>query len=256
MKSELETGAGVTTTDHPPFLYEIRVKGRLSGEQWTSWFDDLTVTFAAGESTLRGKVPDHAALYGLLARLRDLAIPLVAVRVLDAEAQRKLAQTSRRYDLLINGLLVALYLVLLGGLVTITVFVAPVINVALVLTMLFALLGALAHGFWLWSGQRAWRWFSYALWPAAAITFLIFIPLSGLMPPALGIAIMLLLLASGLFYAIYFLRRHAEAIKSEFAGEGYRPGWPRSRAAQTQLVDDDRATDVTEQEAPQRTEPS
>ena len=24
----------------PPFLYEIRVKGRLSSEQWTSWFDD------------------------------------------------------------------------------------------------------------------------------------------------------------------------------------------------------------------------
>ena len=177
MKSEHETGESVTTTNQPPFLYEIRVKGRLSGEQWTSWFDDLTVSFAQGESTLRGKAPDHAALYGLLARLRDLAIPLVAVRVLDAEAQHKLAQTSRRYDLLINGLLVALYLLLLGGLATITVFVAPVINVALALTLLFALLGALAHAFWLWSGQRAWRWVSYALWPAAALTFLIFIPL-------------------------------------------------------------------------------
>ena len=145
MKSEREIGESVTTTNQPPFLYEIRVKGRLSGEQWTSWFDDLTVSFAQGESTLRGKAPDHAALYGLLARLRDLAIPLVAVRVLDAEAQHKLAQTSRRYDLLINGLLVALYLLLLGGLATITVFVAPVINVALALTLLFALLGALAH---------------------------------------------------------------------------------------------------------------
>ena len=184
-------------------------------------------TFAQGESTLRGVAPDHAALYGLLARLRDLAIPLVAVRVLDAEAQHKLAQTSRRYDLLINGLLVALYLVLLGGLATITVFVAPVINVALALTLLFALLGALAHAFWLWSGQRAWRWVSYALWPAAAITFLVFIPVSGLMPPALGIAIMLLLLASGLLYAIYFLRRHADDIKSGLAGGGYRLGWPR-----------------------------
>ena len=131
MKSKHETGEIEAISDPPPFLYEIRVKGRLSGEQWTSWFDDLTVTFVQGDSTLRGVAPDHAALYGLLARLRDLAIPLVAVRVLDAEAQHKLAQTSRRYDLLINGLLVALYLLLLGGLATITVFVAPVINVAL-----------------------------------------------------------------------------------------------------------------------------
>src|SRR5512136_2399243 len=145
MKSEHETGEIEAAYDPPPFLYEIRVKGRLSGEQWSSWFDDLTVSFAQGESTLRGKAPDHAALYGLLARLRDLAIPLVAVRVLDAEAQHKLAQTGRRYDLLINGLLVALYLLLLGGLATITVFVAPAINVALALTLLFALLGALAH---------------------------------------------------------------------------------------------------------------
>ena len=250
MNSTHETGEIEATYDPPPFLYEIRVKGRLAGEQWTSWFDDLTVTFAQGESTLRGKAPDHAALYGLLARLRDLAIPLVAVRVLDAEAQHKLAQTSRRYDLLINGLLVALYLLLLGGLTTITVFVAPVINVALALTLLFALLGALAHGFWLWSGQRAWRWVSYALWPAAAITFLVFIPVSGLIPPALGIAIMLLLLASGLLYAIYFLRRHAEDIKSGLAGGGYRLGWPRSRTAEAERADDDGPTDAAEQETP------
>ena len=249
MKSEYETGEIETAYDQPPFLYEIRVKGRLSGEQWTSWFDDLTVTFAQGESTLRGKAPDHAALYGLLARLRDLAIPLIAVRVLDADAQHKLAQSSRRYDLLINGLLVTLYL-LLGGLATITVFVAPVINVALALTLLFALLGALAHGFWLWTGQPAWRWVSYALWPAAAITFLIFIPVSGLMPPALGIAIMLLLLAGGLLYAIYFLRRHADDIRSGLAGVGYRPGWPKRRAAEDGRAGDARPTDAAEQEAP------
>ena len=47
------------------------------------------------------------------------------------------------------------------------------------------------------------------------------------MPPALGIAIMLLLLAGGLLYAIYFLRRHAEDIKRGLAGGSYRLGWPR-----------------------------
>ena len=90
--------------------------------------------------------------------------------------------------------------------------------------------------------KRAWRWVSYALWPAAAITFLVFIPVSGLMPPALGIAIMLLLLASGLFYAIYFLRRHADDIRSGLAGGGYRLGRPRNRTAEVEPADDDRPT--------------
>ncbi len=39
----------------PPFLYEIRVKGRLSPNQWTDWFGDLEVTPGDGESLLRGR---------------------------------------------------------------------------------------------------------------------------------------------------------------------------------------------------------
>jgi hypothetical protein len=204
----------------PPFLYEIRVKGRLSQEQWTSWFDDLTVSTARGESILRGRVPDHAALYALLARLRDLAIPLVAVKVLDAEAQRKLNLWNRRYDLGITALLVAIYALLLGGLAAITVFVAPIINTALALALLFAILGGLAHAFSLWSGQRAWRWFGYLTWPAAAVAFLVYIPVSGLLPPALGIAVMLLLAAGGLVCLFYYLRRRAEDVKGTMLGRG------------------------------------
>ncbi len=212
----------------PPFLYEIRVKGRLSGEQWSSWFDDLTLSTARGESILRGRVPDHAALYALLARLRDLAVPLVAVRVLDAEAQRALHRQSRRYDLMINVLLISVYLALLGGLSAITVFIAPIINVALALTLLFAVLGGLAHAFWLWSDQVAWRWITYFTWPSAAFTFWLYIAVSGLMPTALAIAIMLFLLAGGLFYLIYYLRRRAEGVKGsivdwESLGSANRP---------------------------------
>jgi hypothetical protein len=218
MKSNQETTEAGSEFVKLPFLYEIRVKGRLSSEQWTSWFDDLAVSTARGETTLRGRVPDHAALYGLLARLRDLAIPLVAVKVLDADAQLKLSRQSRRYDLMINGLLVAIYLALLGGLSTITVFVAPIINTALALALLFALLGGLAHAFWLWSGQAAWRWITYLTWPAAVITFAIFIPISGVLPTTLGIALMLFLVAGGLIYLMYYLRRLAEDVKASLPG--------------------------------------
>lgn len=203
----------------PPFLYEIRVQGRLSGEQWADWFDDLTVSTAQGVSTLSGSVPDHAALYGLLARLRDLAIPLISVKVLDADAQRKLAQQSRGYDLLLNGLLGAIYLLLLGGLTTLTVFVAPIIHTALALALLFALLGGLAHAFWLWSGGAGWRWLSYGAWVVAGITFAIFIPLSGWLPPALGIALLLFILAAGLITLLALLRRHADAIRARLPGK-------------------------------------
>jgi hypothetical protein len=198
----------------PPFLYEIRVQGRLSAAQWTDWFDDLTVTNATGVSTLSGRAADHAALYGVLARLRDLAIPLVSVKVLDADAQRKLAQQSRRTDLLLDGILGAVYLLLLGGLAALTVFLAPIINTALALALLFGLLGGLAYAFWLWSGRAGWRWLSYGAWVAAGIAFTIFIPLSGWLPPALGIAVLLFILAAGLITLLALLRRHADALRA------------------------------------------
>jgi hypothetical protein len=204
--------------EKPPFLYEIRVKGRLSVEQWTSWFDNLAIANNGAESTLRGSVPDHAALYGLLARLQDLAVPLVAVRVLDAEAQQMLARQSRQHDMILNLLLAGIYLFLLGGLVTITVLVAPVINTALALALLMAALGALAHAFGLWSGQRAWRWIGYITWPAALVAFLIFIPVSGLLPPALGIGLILFLAAGGLLYLLLYLRRRAEETRITLDG--------------------------------------
>jgi hypothetical protein len=198
----------------PPFLYEIRVKGRLANERWTDWFDDLTISTSGGETTLQGRALDHAALYGLLARLRDLAIPLVAVRVLDAEAQRKLRQASRRYDLMINLLLVAVYLAMLGGLAAVTVFIAPIINVALAMSLLFAALGGLAHAFWLWSDQGWWRWITYVAWPTSALTLLIFVAVAQLLPTTLAIALILFCAAGGVLYLIYALRRRAENLQS------------------------------------------
>ncbi len=241
MKSNDETNKTGAEFAQPPFLYEIRVKGRLSSEQWTSWFDDLTVSSGKGESTLRGRVPDHAALYGLLARLRDLAVPLIAVKVLDTQAQLRLSQQSRRYDLMINMLQVVIYLALIGGLASITVFVAPIINTALALALLFALLAGLAHAFEFWSGQAAWRWVALVAWLAAAIALLIFVPLSGVLPPAVGIGIMLIVGAGGLMYLLYYLRRRAENIKAGLT-QGEPPGSP------AEPVVADRAAEATKRD--------
>ena len=63
--------------------YEIRLQGRVA-PQWSSWLDGMTVTaLADGTTTVTGRVLDQAALHGLLARLRDLGLPLLSVVRID-----------------------------------------------------------------------------------------------------------------------------------------------------------------------------
>ncbi|MBN1248412.1 MAG: hypothetical protein JXC32_12190 [Anaerolineae bacterium] len=58
---------------------EIRVRGRID-DHWSDWFGDLTLTHTPEETVLVGDVVDQAALYGLLAKLRDLGLELISVR--------------------------------------------------------------------------------------------------------------------------------------------------------------------------------
>lgn len=65
--------------------YEIVVDGHLSS-RWTAWFDGFAITCEPdGTSVLRGVLVDQAALHGLLQKLRDLGIPLLALNQLDTE---------------------------------------------------------------------------------------------------------------------------------------------------------------------------
>ena len=62
-----------------PMIYQIRIKGHL-GREWTDWFEGLTITaLNNGETLLTGLVVDQAALYGVLRKVRDVAMPLVSV---------------------------------------------------------------------------------------------------------------------------------------------------------------------------------
>ncbi len=59
--------------------YRIRVRGHL-GPAWSDWFDGFRVSAEPdGDTTLEGPVADQAALHGLLARVRDLGLTLLAV---------------------------------------------------------------------------------------------------------------------------------------------------------------------------------
>lgn len=57
---------------------EVRIKGIIA-EEWSEWFEGLAITHADDETVLCGVVVDQAALYGLLAKLRDLGLSLVSV---------------------------------------------------------------------------------------------------------------------------------------------------------------------------------
>lgn len=59
--------------------YEIRVHGHLD-TRWAAWFDGLCLIHQAdGTTLLQGPVVDQAALHGLLGKVRDLGLPLIAV---------------------------------------------------------------------------------------------------------------------------------------------------------------------------------
>ena len=61
-------------------VYEIRVQGQLD-QHWSGWFEGLTISYdGQGNTILCGPLIDEAALHGVLAKVRDLALPLLLVR--------------------------------------------------------------------------------------------------------------------------------------------------------------------------------
>jgi hypothetical protein len=68
-----------------PRVYHIRVKGILDNK-WSDWFNGLAILPQVnGETLLTGPVPDQAALYGLLNKLRDTGLTLLSINSLEVE---------------------------------------------------------------------------------------------------------------------------------------------------------------------------
>lgn len=60
-------------------IWEIKIKGRLE-ERWGEWFERLVFTHEDdGTTTLSGPLPDQAALYRILLKIRDLNLSLISV---------------------------------------------------------------------------------------------------------------------------------------------------------------------------------
>ena len=68
--------------------YQIRVQGHLD-RGWSEWFAGLTITHeTGGDTTLEGELVDQAALHGVLVKVRDLGLRLLAVNPAAAPDRR------------------------------------------------------------------------------------------------------------------------------------------------------------------------
>lgn len=85
--NEVGVPASADHTDIPQ--YEIRVKGHIP-HRWTTWFEGLTlVNDDDGTTVIRGELADQAALHGVLAKLRDVGIPLVSIAQVSPESPER-----------------------------------------------------------------------------------------------------------------------------------------------------------------------
>lgn len=73
--------------------YEIRIGSRLD-EESSGWFDGFQMTSEDDVTVLRGSVVDQSALHGLLARIRDLSLPLIEVRRISPLARDGAVETG------------------------------------------------------------------------------------------------------------------------------------------------------------------
>ena len=81
----MSTTPASTEDHHEPGHYEIRIKGHLD-DRWADWFERMTITLEDnGNTLLTGPVVDQAALHGLIQKLRDMGITLIALTQIPGE---------------------------------------------------------------------------------------------------------------------------------------------------------------------------
>jgi hypothetical protein len=72
-------------------VYVIKVKGHID-EDWSSWFEDMAIATGYIDdgtpvTTFTGQLNDQAALHGVLARIRDIHMPLISVNQVELDSK-------------------------------------------------------------------------------------------------------------------------------------------------------------------------
>ena len=79
-----------------PAVYQIKAAGRLDS-QWTDWFEGVAVESQGRMTVLTGRIIDQSALHGLLAKIRDLGMPIISVRRFEVDSKRSV-EDKRQAD--------------------------------------------------------------------------------------------------------------------------------------------------------------
>ena len=101
-------------------IYQIKVPGML-GEQWTDWYEGITVTYGVEERqsiTILTVSSDQASLQSLLRRLYSMGIPLISVKSLEkseiSEGENTMKKSLKR-PVMVWPLVIVLVLLSMGG---------------------------------------------------------------------------------------------------------------------------------------------
>jgi hypothetical protein len=62
-----------------PACYEVQAEGVLDSS-WSDWFEGLQIQNQDGDTVLSGILLDLPALHGILDKVRDLGLSIIAVR--------------------------------------------------------------------------------------------------------------------------------------------------------------------------------
>lgn len=58
--------------------YRIRIRGHLD-TAWSDWFDRFGIAYDGDQTILTGRVADQSALFGLLMKLHELGLAILAL---------------------------------------------------------------------------------------------------------------------------------------------------------------------------------
>ena len=76
----------MSSPEMQPDKYEIRIQGHLA-PCWSEWLGCPNfIHTTSGETILSCRVPDQAALHGLLAKIRDMNLKLISVTRIETTA--------------------------------------------------------------------------------------------------------------------------------------------------------------------------
>ena len=62
--------------------HRIKIKG-LINVQWSEWFENMKITHLDGNTYLTGSIIDQAEFHGILARIRDLNLVILAIELIE-----------------------------------------------------------------------------------------------------------------------------------------------------------------------------